>query len=51
MQNDQEPIDQAKILKDYERQGAEIMRQMLSVLKRAQKKINNASYQKQPRET
>lgn len=46
MQNNQPQINQAKILKDYEKQGEEIMRQMLNVLMRAQKKVDNVAYRK-----
>jgi len=46
MQNDQRTQAQAKILKEYKKQGGEIMRQMLNVLMRTQKKIDSEAYRK-----
>ncbi|MCX8009347.1 MAG: hypothetical protein N3A54_06675 [Patescibacteria group bacterium] len=45
-QTDQTQVNQAKVLKDYEKQGDEIIRQMLNVLMRAQKKVDNVAYRK-----
>ena len=42
----QDEQNQAKILKEYQKQGEEITRQMMNVLMRAQKKIDNAAYRK-----
>lgn len=46
MQNTQSAQSQEKILKEYEKQGEAIMRQMLNVLMRAQNKIDSEAYRK-----
>lgn len=46
MQTAQNNQSQEKILKEYEKQGDEIIRQMLNVLMRTQKKIDNEAYRK-----